>query len=62
MIGTVQSLFASIMVLSTALSPFIVGWMLDNAFNLNSVLMLAVVSSVLAGLVSIRIFPAFQRS
>lgn len=62
MIGTVQSLFASIMVLSTALSPFIVGWMLDNAFDLNSVLMLAVVSSVLAGLVSIRIFPAFQRS
>jgi MFS family permease len=62
MIGTVQSLFSSIMVLSTALSPFIVGWMLDNSFTLDSVLMLAVITCVISGLLSVRIFPAFQKS
>ncbi len=61
LIGTVQSMFATVMVFSTAMSPFLVGWMLDAAFTMNSILMLAIVSSILCGLVSIRILPVFDR-
>jgi hypothetical protein len=39
-----------------------VGWMLDNSFTLDSVLMLAVITCVISGLLSVRIFPAFQKS
>ncbi|MCH8550026.1 MAG: MFS transporter [Balneolaceae bacterium] len=60
MIGTVQSLFASIMVFSTALSPFLVGWMLDQSFSLPYVLTIAVVTSVVSALLSFRLLPAFQ--
>jgi MFS family permease len=60
-IGTVQSLFASIMVLSTAVSPFIVGWMLDQSITMNSILLMATVTCVISILISIRIFPAFQK-
>ncbi|MFP8489595.1 MFS transporter [Gracilimonas sp. Q87] len=41
MIGTVRSLFASIMVFSTALSPFLMGWMLDNNIAIESILLIA---------------------
>lgn len=61
MIGTVQSLFASIMVFSTAMSPFLVGWMLDQSFGMATVLMIAVVTSILSALLSIAVFPAFQK-
>lgn len=60
MIGTVQSFFASLMVFSTALSPFLVGWMLDNGFNLHTIFVLALIVTFLSALISIRIFPAFQ--
>lgn len=60
-IGTVQSLFASLMVFSTALSPFLVGWLLDQAVSMNSILMIAVVTSVISGLLSIKIMPVFQK-
>lgn len=61
MIGTVQSLFATIRVLSTALSPILVGWMLDSSMTIHMILMIAIVSSVIAGLLSIKILPAFNR-
>lgn len=60
MIGTVQSLFASIMVFSTALSPFLVGWMLDQSFSLPYVLTIAVITSIASALLSFRLLPAFQ--
>ncbi len=60
-IGTVQSLFASIMVFSTALSPFLVGWMLDHSISLQSILLLAAVTTILCGLISIRVMPIFQK-
>ncbi|MCG2589958.1 MFS transporter [Rhodohalobacter sulfatireducens] len=60
-IGTVQSAFASLMVFSTALSPFLVGWLLDQSVTMNSILMIAVISSVLAGIVSLKIMPVFSR-
>lgn len=61
MIGTVQSLFATLMVFSTALSPILVGWMLDSTLTIYSVLLVAILSSVISGLLSIRIFPVFNR-
>jgi len=56
MIGTVQSLFASIMVFSTALSPFLMGWMLDNGFTLTSIFVIALSTSFFAALLSCRLF------
>ncbi len=61
-IGTVQSLFASVMVFSTALSPFLVGWMLDQGITFNSILLLALVTCVISALLSLRILPAFDRA
>lgn len=60
-IGTVQSAFSSLMVFSTALSPFLVGWLLDQSVTMNSILMIAIITSVLAGILSIKIMPAFTR-
>jgi len=56
MIGTVQSLFASIMVFSTALSPFLMGWMLDNGYTLGSIFMIALATSLFSSLLSCRLF------
>lgn len=47
-IGTVRSLFASIMVFSTAISPFLMGWMLDQQVAMESVFLTAIVSVVIA--------------
>ena len=61
MIGTVQSLFSSIRVFSTAVSPFFVGWMLDQSISFNTILLIATISCVVSGLISVRVFPALQR-
>lgn len=50
MIGTVRSLFAAIMVFSTALSPFLMGWMLDNNIAMESIFLMAV-STVIIGVI-----------
>ncbi|MEX0722985.1 MAG: MFS transporter [Gracilimonas sp.] len=50
MIGTVRSLFAAIMVFSTALSPFLMGWMLDNNVSIESILLMAA-STVVGGVI-----------
>lgn len=59
MIGTVQSLFASIMVFSTALSPFLMGWMLDSGYTLTSIFMIALATSLFSALLSCRLFFKF---
>lgn len=59
-IGTVQSAFSSLMVFSTALSPFLVGYLLDQSVSMNSILMIAIITSILAGILSIKIMPAFS--
>lgn len=59
-IGTVQSAFSSIMVFSTALSPFLVGYLLDQSVSMNSILMIAIITSILAGILSIKIMPVFS--
>lgn len=61
-IGTVQSLFASIMVFSTALSPFLVGWMLDLSISLQTILLLAAITTIFCGLLSIRVMPVFKKN
>jgi len=62
MIGTVQSLFASLMVLSTSISPILVGWMLDSAMTIHTVLMVAVITSLTGVLFSIKILPVFNKN
>lgn len=49
-IGTVRSLFSALMVFSTALSPFLVGWLLDHDITITAILMGAVVTITLATL------------
>lgn len=61
MIGTVQSLFASLMVLSTSISPILVGWMLDSTMTIHTVLMIAVISSLVGVILSIKILPVFNK-
>lgn len=47
-VGTIRSLFSSIMVFSTALSPFLMGWLIDNGVPMTSILLTAVTSVVVA--------------
>ena len=47
-IGTVRSLFASIMVFSTAISPFLMGWMLDQHVPMETILLTAIGSVIVA--------------
>lgn len=43
-VGTVRSLFASITVFSTAVSPFLMGWMLDHEVSIQMILLAAITS------------------
>ncbi|MDZ7682676.1 MAG: MFS transporter [Fodinibius sp.] len=55
-IGTVRSLFSALMVLSTALSPFLVGWLLDHDIRITAILMGAVVSIAVATILAYAAF------
>ena len=55
MIGTVRSLFSSIMVISTAASPFLMGWWLDNGVTMPSIFAIAFITTIIAGLLSLRL-------
>lgn len=55
-IGTVQSLFTTFMVFSTATSPVLVGWMLDSTYTMQDVLYLAIITTILSTLLSFRVF------
>ncbi len=55
MIGTVRSLFSSIMVVSTAASPFLMGWWLDNGVTMPSIFAIAFITTIIAGLLSLRL-------
>ncbi|MEX0648036.1 MAG: MFS transporter [Balneolaceae bacterium] len=60
-IGSVQSLYSSIMVFSTAVSPLLVGWLLDINVSISLILWGAVGSCILAGLLSLRVLPVFKK-
>lgn len=55
MIGTVRSLFSSIMVVSTAASPFIMGLWLDSGVTMPSIFFIAMVTAIIGGLFSLRL-------
>lgn len=55
-IGTVQSLFSTFMVFSTATSPILVGWMLDSIYTMQDILHLGIVSTIISALLSFRVF------
>lgn len=55
-VGTVRSLFSSLMVFSTALSPFLIGWMLDHDVSIEIILLGAVSSVVLGTILAILAF------
>lgn len=55
MIGTVRSLFSSIMVVSTAASPFLMGWWLDSGVTMATFFMIAFITTVAGGLLSVRL-------
>ncbi len=46
-VGTIRSLFSSLMVFSTALSPFLLGWLLDNNFAMTDILLSAFISIII---------------
>lgn len=52
-IGTARSLFSALMVFSTAMSPFMMGWMLDHEVSITSILLGAVVSILVATLMAL---------
>ena len=56
-IGTVRSLFSSLMVFSTALSPFLVGWLLDYDITISAIL-IGAVGSIAIG--SVMAYAAFS--
>lgn len=46
-VGTIRSMFSSLIVFSTAMSPFIMGWLIDNGVPMENILFTAI-STVLA--------------
>lgn len=55
-IGTVQSLFTTFMVFSTATSPILVGWMLDSTYTMQDILYLAIITTTISALLSFSVF------
>ncbi|MGK7368582.1 MAG: MFS transporter [Candidatus Halalkalibacterium sp. M3_1C_030] len=55
-VGTIRSMFSSLMVFSTALSPFMMGWLIDNNVSISSILFWAIISVVLASLLALLAF------
>lgn len=55
-IGTVRSLFSSLMVLSTALCPFLMGWAIDKGMPMGAVIFIAIVTIGIATLMAYTAF------
>jgi MFS family permease len=45
-VGTIRSMFSSLMVFSTALSPFLMGWLIDKGVPMTDILLVAISSVV----------------
>ncbi len=56
-IGTVRSVFSSLMVLSTALCPFLMGWAIDQGMAMESILSIAIVT---IGIATLMAYSAFR--
>ncbi|MDZ7659034.1 MFS transporter [Fodinibius sp.] len=55
-IGTVRSLFSSLMVLSTALCPILMGWAIDNGIAMESIIFVAIITIGIATLMAYAAF------
>lgn len=58
-IGTVRSLFSSLMVLSTALCPFLMGWAIDAGMAMESIIII-LIAIVTIGIATIMAYAAFN--
>lgn len=47
-VGSIRSMFSSLIVFSAALSPFLMGWLIDNNITMTSILLTAVTTVVVA--------------
>jgi MFS family permease len=56
-IGTVRSLFSSLMVLSTALCPFLMGWAIDAGMAMESIIFIAIIT---IGIATVMAYAAFN--
>ncbi len=45
-VGTIRSMFSSLMVFSTALSPFLMGWLIDNGVPMTDILLTAITTVI----------------
>lgn len=45
-VGTIRSMFSSLMVFSTALSPFLMGWLIDNGVPMTNILLTAITTVI----------------
>lgn len=58
-LGTIKSLFSSLMVFSTAISPFLFGWLLDKQVPFMDIVLASIFLTLLGSLLALRIFPLF---
>ncbi|NIT61761.1 MAG: MFS transporter, partial [Aliifodinibius sp.] len=56
-IGTIRSVFSSLMVLSTALCPFLMGWAIDRGMAMESILSIAIAT---IGIATLMAYAAFR--
>lgn len=55
-IGTVRSLFSSLMVFSTAMSPFLMGWAIDRGIAMESIILIALITVAAATFMAFSVF------
>jgi len=55
-IGTIRSLFSSLMVFSTALSPFLMGWAIDKGMAMESIIFVALATVLVSTLMAFAAF------
>lgn len=60
-LGTVRSLFSTLMVISTAIGPALFGALLDGGFDFRQLLLIALAAVVLVTLQSLRIYTGFTK-
>lgn len=61
-VGTIRSLFSSLMVFSTALSPFLMGWLLDRGGAMTNILLAAIITVLVASGLALFAFRGELRS
>ena len=55
-VGTVRSLFSSLIVFSSAMSPFIMGWLIDQHYSITMILFWAIFTVIVASILALLAF------